>query len=322
MKKNQTLCITPLNHIANVKRRLSKVTKLIYRPDIDSEKRLREVLIEKNIDSIFTNPNKQNFKITERSLKGTNVKLINTASTGLNHIELEDCRRLDIDVFSLTKDYEIIRNLPSTAELGFGLLLSLIRKIPDSSNSVSRGEWDYEPYVGRQLSGMTAGIIGYGRLGTFMARYCHAFGMKVLVNDPFKNVFDYDQVSKDELYERSDVMSLHVHVKEDTIDMIDKISISKMKKKPIIINTSRGEIVKERDLVDGIKKGNISGYGTDVLVDEFNFSNPENVKNNNIVNLMNNDYNVIVTPHIGGMSIEGQTKAYMHAVDKFTMTRR
>ena len=103
----------------------------------------------------------------------------------------------------LTTDYDLIRKLPSTSELAFGLALSMMRNIPQSFDDVKAGNWNYEPFVGRQLAGLTAGIIGYGRLGTFMSRYCNAFGMKVLVNDPYKNVFDYDQVSKKELYSKS-----------------------------------------------------------------------------------------------------------------------
>ena len=231
----------------------------------------------------------------------------------MNHINIEDCNTLGINIFSLTKDYDLIRKLPSTSELAFGLALSLMRKIPQSFDDVKSGNWDYEPFVGRQLSGLTAGIIGYGRLGTFMARYCNAFGMKVLVNDPFKNVFDYDQVSKSEIYKRCDLISLHVHVKEDTIGMINKEAIGKMTKKPFIINTSRGEIVNEEDIANSMIDGNISGYGTDVLSNEFS----DDIDNNVLIKLSRSGYNIVITPHIGGMSYEGQERAYLHAVKKF-----
>ena len=161
---------------------------------------------------------------------------------------------------------------------------------------------------------MTAGIIGYGRLGTYMAKYCSAFGMKVLVNDPYKNVFDYDQVDKMQIYEESDLISLHVHVKEDTVDMINENAIRHMLKKPYIVNTSRGEIVNEQDVARAIIQKEISGYGTDVLCNEFS----ETVHNNELIKLSKLGYNVIITPHIGGMSIEGQEKAFLHAVEKFT----
>jgi len=310
--KTKVICITPLDHIPTVLNRLHEICDVTYLPNISKDE-LRNLLLKTNYNAIFTNPNKQNFKLDFALLNNTTIKLINTASTGTNHINFDDCKKLDIEVYSLTKDYELIRKLPSTAELAFGLALSLMRKIPQSFDDVKRGNWNYEPYVGRQLAGLTAGIIGYGRLGTFMARYCHAFGMKVLVNDPLKNVFEYDQVSKEEIYERCDLISLHVHVSPDTHEMIDENAVNRMLKKPYIINTSRGEIVNETQIARAIKEGKISGYGADVIVDEFS----ESVENSELIKLSKKGYNVLITPHIGGMSIEGQERAYLYAVEKF-----
>jgi D-3-phosphoglycerate dehydrogenase len=311
-KKRKVVCITTLDHLPKVYDRLSYLCDVKYVPNISKEN-LRILLLEEEFDSIFTNPNKQGFTLDYSLLKETSIRLINTASTGTNHINFEDCLRLGIQVLSLTKDYDLIRNLPSTSELGFGLALSLMRKIPQSFEDVKHGNWNYEPFVGRQLLGLTAGIIGYGRLGTFMAKYCNAFGMKVLVNDPNKNVFDYEQVTKEKLFEESDLISLHVHVKDDTKGLINDQAISLMNKNPFIVNTSRGEIVDEASIATAIVNNRISGYGTDVLTDEFS----GNIKKNNLLNLSKQGYNIIITPHIGGMSLEGQEKAYFYAVEKF-----
>ena len=309
----KVVCITPLDHIAEVRHRLSELVNLVYRPNI-SKKDLRNLLLsDDSITCLFTNPNKQNYLIDSRLLDSTNIRLINTASTGLNHIDLEYCRSTNIRILSLTEDYSLIRSLPSTSELAFGLFLALSRKIPQASDSVKKFNWDYEPFVGRQIGGMTAGIIGYGRLGTYMARYCHAFGMKVIIYDPFKNVFDYEQVEKKELFERSDMISLHVHVKKDTIGIINDKAIDLMNRRPFIINTSRGEIVDEGSIIRAIVDDRISGYGTDVLADEFQ----QDLSKNDLINLSKNGYNVLITPHIGGMSLEGQKKAYLYAVEKF-----
>ncbi|MAH43860.1 hypothetical protein CL614_09150 [archaeon] len=308
----KAICITPIRHLPGLYEKFESICDFDYFPNI-SYQELKLILDAGHHNSIFTNPNKQNFIIDKQLLKKTAIRLINTASTGLNHINLKDCKDLDISVLSLTKDYSLIRNLPSTSELAFGLFLSLARKIPTSFDSVKSFNWDYEPFVGRQIMGMTAGIVGYGRLGTYMARYCKAFGMKVIVYDPFKNVFDHDQVEKRELLERSDLISLHVHVKQDTIGFIDEDAVRLMKRKPFIVNTSRGEIVDESSIYDAIKDESIAGYGTDVLVDEFR----EDLSENALINLSRSGYNVIITPHIGGMSLEGQKLAYSHAINKF-----
>ena len=177
-----------------------------------------------------------------------------------------------------------------------------------SFHSVRDGNWDYEPYIGRQLKGLTVGIIGYGRLGKMMETYCHAFGMTVKIHDPYEGYDDLDLVLRE-----SDVISLHVHVTGKTVGMINGKTISKMKKKPYLINTSRGEVVYEKKVIEAIEEGKLSGYATDVITDEFG-----NIHNSKLVEFsMNPTNNVIITPHVGGMTWEGQTKAYKWAINKF-----
>jgi len=219
------------------------------------------------------------------------------------------CKENNIEVWHLARDYELINQLPSTAEHAFGLMLSLLRKIPMSFHSVKDGNWDYEPYIGRQLKGLTVGIIGYGRLGKMMETYCHAFGMTVKIHDPYEGYDDLDLVLRE-----SDVISLHVHVTDKTVGMINENTIKRMKKKPYLINTSRGEIVNEKKVIEAIEEGKLSGYATDVITDEFG-----NIHNSKLVEFsMNPTNNVIITPHVGGMTWEGQTKAYKWAINKFS----
>jgi D-3-phosphoglycerate dehydrogenase / 2-oxoglutarate reductase len=307
-------CITPVKHLGDLLDVFTSIENidLKYIPYIGKNE-LRLLLKEEKIEYIFTNPNKQEFILDETILKNSNVRLINTASTGLNHIDLTFCQNNNIDVISLTKDYSLIRKLPSTAELAFTLLCALSKKIKNSVEAVYNFEWNYEKFIGRQLSGLTVGIVGYGRLGTFMSNYCKAFGMNVLIYDPYKRVFDYEQVELLELLELSDVISLHVHVASDTKNLINKATILNMKNAPILINTSRGEIVNESDVIYGLDNGLLSGYGADVICDEFG-----NIKNSKLINYArNNTDKVIITPHIGGMTYEGQYMAYKHAILKF-----
>ena len=109
----------------------------------------------------------------------------------------------------------------------------------------------------------------------------------------------------------SDVISLHVHVTDETKYMINKKTLGKMKKDSYIINTSRGEVVNERDIIEFLENGYLKGYATDVLENEF-----DNIRNSSILHGANRGLNIIVTPHVGGMTWEGQQKAYKWAIDK------
>lgn len=308
--------ITPISHLPGVLKLIETKGSVFYL-EKGNKKQIRDLFLTNHIDTILCNPNQQTYKIDEELLQGTEVKLINTCSTGMNHIDVEYCNKQNIKILSLTKDYELIKQLPSTSELAFGLMISLLRRIPQSKQHVSEYNWDYTKFIGREVKSLTIGIIGYGRLGKMMYDYCKAFGANIKVYDPYKRE-DMDDAfllnSYCELpviFEQCDVISLHVHVTPETIYMINKEILGYSKKSPYIINTSRGEIVNEQDIVDALKNKVISGYGADVVENEF-----DNLKESPIIQAMNRGENIIVTPHTGGMTMEGQTKAYMWAVNK------
>ena len=306
------LCITPIKHLDGVYKKLQSYGEVIYEPEIDKDE-LKNLLNQTNADYLFTNPNKQNFILDTEVLKDSNVKVINTCSTGLNHIDLNYCKKNNIDVWSLKEDYELINDLPSTSELAFGLMMSLMRNIPSGYNHVKSGGWDYEPYVGHQIKGKTIGVIGYGRLGKIMCDLFYGGGVKLLASDPYERITTARGVPLDELLEKSDVVFLHTHVTDETRGMVDDEFLSQMKQGSYLINTARGELVDEVAIIESIKVGHLKGYGTDVIKDEFG-----DIQNSKLVEFsMNPNNNVVITPHIGGMTIEGQTKAYHWAIGKF-----
>lgn len=300
------LCITPVKHLDGVFEQFDACGGAIYSPNI-TKKELGVLLKSTSITKIFTNPNKQGFILDESVLGGSSVKLINTCSTGTNHIDLNYCSKNNIVVWSLTNDMELINDLPSTAELAFGLMCSLFRKIDAGYNDVKNGNWNYEPFMGKQIKGSSAGIIGFGRLGKIMKNLCAAFGMNVYVYDPKEGFHDLD-----ELLQKSDVISLHVHVTDVTRDMINKNFLAKMKKGSYLINTSRGELVDEKAIIKSIQANHLSGYATDVIRDEFG-----DIQSSDLVDFARVNSNVLITPHVGGMTWEGQSKAYKWAIDKF-----
>ena len=313
MKK--IICTTPISHLKNFKKELGKYGKLIYRPNIKKFE-LKKILKKDKIDTIFCNPSRQGYVLDKSILKGSAIKLINTASTGLNHIHLKDCKELGIKILSLTKDQKLIKKLPSTSELAFGLMINLLRNVMTSFDSVKKNKWDYSPFIGKEIASLTIGIIGLGRLGNFMARYAKAFGMKVFYFDPFKKDKKFKKTNLKRLFEVSDVISIHAHVNEKTKYMINKKNLKYTKKKPIIINTSRGELVNENDIIWALKNRLILGYGTDVIEKEF-----EDITKSPIIKNIKK-YNIIVTPHIGGMTYQGQLRAYSFALNKFKYKKK
>jgi D-3-phosphoglycerate dehydrogenase / 2-oxoglutarate reductase len=299
--------ITPILHLKGVYDLL--LTKGdVFLLEKGNKDQVKKLLLEKNINVIICNPNHQNYKIDKELLDDTQVSIINSCSTGLNHIDLDYCKKNNIEIQCHKNDYELINQLPSTSELAFGLMLSLLRNIPECNNHVSRYYWDYTQFMGRQVKDLKIGIIGYGRLGKMMEGYCKSFGAETFIYDPYVNI---SQTSLEVMFKKCDVISLHVHVTDETKYMVNQKLLGLSKKGLYLINTSRGEIVNEEDIVQSLNNKNLLGYGADVIEDEFN-----DITNSPIIKAMNEGKNIIVTPHIGGMTIEGQTKAYKWSINK------
>ena len=311
------VCITPIKHLKGVFEYIQvneKISDFYYEPKIKKID-LKKLLVTTNAKYLFTNPNKQNFILDKEVLEDSNIKVINTASTGLNHIDTDYCYKNRIEIWSLKNDYKLINDLPSTSELAFGLMMSLMRNIPKSFHSVKDGNWDYEPFVGHQVKGKTIGVIGYGRLGKIMCRLFDGWGVKVLVDDPYESKIDLrdSKVLRKRLLNDSDVVFLHTHVTDETRGMVDEEFLSYMKEGSYLINTARGELVDEQAIMKSINNKHLKGYGTDVIKDEFG-----NIHNSKLIEFsMNPNNNVVITPHIGGMTIEGQRRAYLWAIKKF-----
>lgn len=299
--------ITPVKHLSGIEDLLSTKGEIFYLEE-GTKSEVRDLLLRENIDTILCNPNQQTYKIDHELLDNTTVSLINTCSTGMNHIDQEYCKLNKIKIYSLTQDYELINNLPSTSELAFGLLLDLMRNITISNNEVKQNKtWDYLPFVGQQMKDFKIGIVGYGRLGKMMAKYCKAFDAEVYIYDPYSEESNVKEL--EDLFQICDAVSLHVHVSDETKYMIDYDLLSRNVK--FLVNTSRGEIVKESDVIKALKECKLWGYAADVIEDEFG-----DIKNSPFFSLENSKLNYIFTPHVGGMTIQGQTKAYKWAINK------
>lgn len=309
------LIITPVRHIIGVSDILESIGEVTYLDDPTSEE---VISVIGSYDAIFTNPNKSKVYIGQDVLGAAkNLKVICTASTGTNHIDKTYVAELGLPILSLTEERDVINRISSTAELAFSLTLASLRHVVKSHNAVLEGEWDYERYIGRQMNCLTIGSIGYGRLGSMYSRYCKAFGSRVLVYDPYKEVEDkeIEQVSSLEyLLQESDVVAIHVHVTEETIGMIDKSCFDLMKKDAVLVNTSRGDMVNELDLVDFLRNNLDARVATDVLADEI-----RNRMGSPLLEYALESEQVIITPHIGGMCREAQEIAYGHAAYRLSV---
>lgn len=246
------------------------------------------------------------------------LRLIATPATGTNHIDLEAARRRKITVLSLRGEQDFLRTVTGTAELALGLMIDLARGTHAAAESVKKGGWDRERWMGRTLAGKTLGIIGLGRLGSLIAQYASALGMHVLFTDPDVKTKKYNAVSRKELLKRSDIISLHVPLTEQTAGMIDAKALRTMKPGALLINTARGGIVKEKDILASLKQGHLGGYAADVLAHELSFSK-KNAKDP-LITFARTHHNVIITPHIGGMTMEGRRMTDIFIAEKIRAT--
>lgn len=307
--KPRILVITPVSHIAGVCPKLESIGTVTYMDDPN----INDVIaVIGDHDALYTNPNKSKVFIGKEVIDaGHQLKAICTASTGTNHIDKPYAAQRGLKVISITEERDVINRISSTAELAFALTMSSLRNVVTGHESVLRGEWDYTQYIGRQMNCLTIGVIGYGRLGSMYADYCKAFDSRVLVFDPYKTVecAELTQVhSLQELLEASDVVSIHVHVTEETTGMIDAGCLKLMKEDVLIVNTSRGDIVNEADLVEFLKTHPKAKAATDVLADEV-----RNRMASPLLGYASTSRQVTITPHIGGMTREAQEIAYGHA---------
>ncbi len=256
-------------------------------------------------------------KIDKDILKhSTNLKFIVTPTTGLNHIDLEFASDKNIDIISLYGEQIFLRTLTATAELTWGIILCLMRKINIAHVSVLKNKWDRDKFKGRELNGLTLGIIGYGRLGSMVAKYGEAFNMNVIfydINPEIKS--NFEKVDLNTLLSSSDVISLHIPLNKSNYNFLNKELLCKLKKDSIFINTSRGEIIDEISLLNLLISGRISGIGLDVLTDEFS-SKKDWLKENELRKYSEKGHNIVLTPHIGGLTNQSAEKANSFIIEK------
>jgi len=234
------------------------------------------------------------------------LRWIASPTTGLNHIDLESAERRDIRVLSLRGQVEFLSNVRATAELTVGLMLSLLRRIPDAVNHTRAGEWNRDAFRGLELHGRTVGIVGYGRLGKIVGRYLAAFGARVLATDVARVDAEpgVELMSLRELLRQSDMVSLHVNLAPQNSGFFDGSCLRLMKPGSHLVNTSRGELIDETALLEALRSEHLAGAALDVARGEWRFD-----RNHPLAAYARTHSNLILTPHIGGATVESMSKA-------------
>lgn len=238
------------------------------------------------------------------------LKFISVLATGFNVIDVAAARKQNIPVSNVP-----IYGTESVAQFVFALLLELSHNVGQHSQSVKEGGWTANPDFCYwktpqvELSGKTMGIVGLGRIGRRTAALADAFGMKVIAyTRSRKDAPDYDGfkwVELDELFERSDVVSLHCPQTAENVGFVNAELLKKMKSTSFLINTSRGPLIVEQDLVDALDAGSLAGAAVDVV-------SAEPMKGDNPLPKAKN---CLITPHIAWATLEARQRLMQTTAD-------
>ncbi len=238
--------------------------------------------------------------------KAQQLQLIISCTSGFDHIDLEATSKWGITVMHTPS-----ANIDSAAQLTWGLVLACAHNLLSAHRMVKSGEWKRDQLTGLELAGRTYGIVGLGRIGTRVAEIATIFGMNVVAYDPYQEdeVFSklkIPRLSYEEVLKTADVLSFHVPKTLETENMLNRSHFEYIHRGLVLINTSRGSVVRENDLCEALQKGWLRAAGLDV------FEKEPLSRNSNLLDFPN----VILTPHIGANTEDAFFKASQIAAHK------
>ena len=284
---------------------LSKDFNVIYKKDIWENSDYLKKEINKFEGIIVRNKTNLNQSILE---KAENLKYIGRLGVGLDNIDTEYCKKNNIFVQPATG-----MNADSVAEYVISSSLSLLKKTKLINAKTESGQWPRTSITTNELKGKILGLIGFGDIAKKVLKLINAFEVTTIAFDPFITSQEMEEhnvkkVTFENILSLADIISIHVPLNNETKYLFDKKTFQKMNNKPIIINSSRGGIINETDILEAYKNNYISGFALDVYEHE-----PVNkifLKN------ITNDMNCILSPHIAGVTEESNTR-----VSEFIMNK-
>ncbi|MRJ11431.1 hydroxyacid dehydrogenase [Ornithobacterium rhinotracheale] len=255
------------------------------------------------------------FPIDETFLsKAKNLKFIGRVGAGLENIDLEFAESRGIVCFNAPEG-----NRDAVAEQAMGMLLSIMNRFWIANREVSQGIWKREENRGEEIKGKVVALIGYGNMGKAFAQRLKGFGCEVIFYDIKDGLSDENarQTKMDEVFERADILSLHIPQTPETLGLVNDAYLQKFQKNIYFINTARGKSVVTKDLVKYLKTGKVKAAALDVLEQEK--ASFESLLQSEIpeeLNYLIQAENVLLTPHIAGWTLESKVKLAEVIADK------
>lgn len=309
--------LTPSSHLKSFNALIKdNGLEILYLPNFNPDNHELDVR-QSEVKAVFLNPNRQGYFFgSDTHRLFPNIKTIFTASTGTLHVDVSYFNKANINVVSLKNDHHILNSIPSTAELAIALSLMGIRKIPAASCSVEAGDWDYWPFLGRQIKDAEVGVLGLGRLGQIFADNMSSMGARINFFDPTvvaKNQKFRKHETINSLFQTCDLVSLHTHPYPEPIVKKDLIFCLKGRHS-VLVNTSRGEVVDEDAVLELLEVDETFSYFTDVVTKE------HMIEENELVLAFKRGLypnRLFITPHLGGSTLGAQDTAYSHTLRKY-----
>ena len=243
------------------------------------------------------------------------VKMISTRTIGYDHIDLEAARKCGISVGNVTYSPECV------ADYTVMLMLMSIRKMKRIMQREEINDFSLPGIQGKEMPNFTVGVLGTGRIGRAVIRDISGFGCKIYAYDQYENdeVKKYAQyVSLDEIYEKCDMITLHMPLTEENMHLINAEAIQKMQEGVVLINTARGGLIDTKALIDGLESGKIGAAGLDVIEDEFGmyyFDRKSDILSKRDLYILRGFPNVIVTPHMAFYTDQAVSDMVKHSIE-------